>query len=95
MGWQTQFNDDGFTDGDIDKLDAIVEEWISSIDLERLPALVSNIQDMGDESELEQAYNRCLGQVSNRPSVQTNLERGVSKSYGCLLLCGGATRACH
>ena len=62
-GWQTQFNADGFTDGDIDKLDAIVEEWISSINLERLPALVSNIQDMGDESELEQAYNRCLGQV--------------------------------
>lgn len=65
-GWRKQFADSGFTDAQVDRLEAVVQDWISQIDVDALRKrlkTVSDISDTGDESELGQALGDWMERI--------------------------------
>lgn len=73
-GWLQRFADDGFTDAQVQTLDASVEEWTGQIDVDALSERLVTVEDISDDAELEQTVGDWLERLP-RDGISTIIAR--------------------
>ena len=86
-GWRKRFADSGFTDAQVESLEAVVQDWISQIDVDALRKrlrTVSNISDTGDESELGQTLGDWMERIPKEEVANQVVEGNYPNSLEAL-----------